>query len=247
MRPSSAGLMGVELDEKILWLGRGNSSHPSVKAMLDASLAEQAMNRGDDATAVAKLRRQVGLYDSMPESAEVLNNGALTLFRLATLTGDQHAYDRGLTKIERASKLDPSNGLMMANAGTFLLQEALRDVIGRSIDLSLLKDEPDIEMLSFLYGDQAGRTVYVERLRSHPGINRAIGLLDKAVLLAPRRPAMYKLLSDLYGYRHEIDRQRALLRRLDQVELDQADEIAHWRDYFAGRRDEEMRSERLLQ
>ncbi len=235
------GLMGVELDEKILWLGRGNSSHPSVKAMLDASLAEQAMNRGDDATAVAKLREASGLYDSMPESAEVLNNGALTLFRLATLTGDQHAYDRGLTKIERASKLDPSNGLMMANAGTFLLQEALRDVIGRSIDLSLLKDEPDIEMLSFLYGDQDGRMAYVERLRSHAGINRAIGLLDKAVLLAPRRPAMYKLLSDLYGYRREIDRQRALFRRLDQVELDQADEIALWRDYFAGKRDDEMR------
>ena len=235
------GLLGVDLDEKILWLGRGNPSHPSVKAMLDASLAEQAMNRGDDATAVAKLREAAALYDGMPESPEVLNNAALTLFRLASLTGDQKLYDRGMTKIEKASQLDPSNGLMMANAGNFLLQEALRDVIGGSIDLPLLKEDPDIEMLSYLYSDQAGRKAYVDRVRKHPGINRAIGLLDKAMLLTPRRPAAYKVLNDLYGYRGEIDRQRALLFRLEQVELDQADEIAWWHDYFTGRRDDEIR------
>jgi len=235
------GLLGVDLEEKILWLRRGNPSQPSVKAILDASLAEQAMNRGDDDTAVARLREASGLYDSMPESPGVLNNAALTLFRLATLTGDQHAYDRGLAKIERANKLDPTNGLMMSNAGSFLLQEALRDVIGRSIDLSLLKEDPDIEMLSFLYNDQAGRDAYVARLRSHPGINRAIGLLDKAVLLTPRRQVLYKLLNDLYACRGEIDRQRALLRRLEQVELDHADDVARWRDYLAGKRDDEIR------
>jgi tetratricopeptide (TPR) repeat protein len=235
------GLLGVELDDKILWLGRGNPSHPGVKAMLDADLAEQAMNQGDDDKAVAKLKEASGLYDSMPESPEVLNNSALTLFRLARLTGDKPTFDRGLAKIERAAKLDPSNGLMMANAGNFLLEEALRDVIGPSIDLALLKEDPDIEMLSYLYSDQSGRMSYVERLRSHAGINRAIGLLDKAMLLAPRRPTLYKLLDELYHYRGDVERQRALLRRLEPVELDQADEIGQWRDFLAGRRDDEIK------
>ncbi len=235
------GLLGVDVDEKVLWLGRGNPSQPSVKAMLDGSLAEQAMNRGDDATAVAKLREASELYSAMPETPGVLNNAALTLFRLANLTGDQHAFDQGLAKIERANKLDPTNGLMMSNAGSFLLQEALRDVIGPSIDLALLKEEPDIEMMSFLYSDEAGRNAFKERLRTHAGINRAIGLLDKAMLLTPRRPALYKLLNDLYGYRGDIDRQRALLHRLEHVELDQADEVAWWRGYFAGSRDDEIK------
>jgi hypothetical protein len=234
------GLLTADLDEKVLWLGRGNPSHPAVKAMLSEGKAEQAISRGDDATAIAQLREAAGLYDSMPESPQVLNNAAITLFRLANLTGDQQHYERGLTKIERASKLDPKNVLTMANAGTFLLQEALRDVIGPSIDVALLKDDPDVKMLSFLYNDVTGRKAIVERVRSHSGVNRAIGMLDKAVLLAPGRDGLYKLLNDLYAFRGEVDRQRALVRRLEQAALDQSAEIARWREYLSGSRDDEL-------
>ena len=82
------GLMGIDLDDKILWLGRGNPTDPQVKAILSSDLAEQALTRGDEAKAMRHYREAIGIYDAMPESAGSLNNAALALFRLARLTGD---------------------------------------------------------------------------------------------------------------------------------------------------------------
>ncbi len=82
------GLLGIDLDDKILWLGRGNPTEPRVKAILSTDLAEQALTRGDEAKAIAHLREAIGIYDTMPENVGPLNNAALALSRLAMLTGD---------------------------------------------------------------------------------------------------------------------------------------------------------------
>ncbi len=111
------GLLGIDLDDKILWLGRGNPTEPRAKAILSSDLADQALTRGDEAKAIAHFREAIGIYDTMPEVAGSLNNAALALFRLATLTGDPAAFDRGLAKIEKAHKLEPSDSVTMMNAG----------------------------------------------------------------------------------------------------------------------------------
>jgi predicted negative regulator of RcsB-dependent stress response len=236
------GLLGIDLDDKIRWLGRGNPTDPTVKAILSSDLADQALNRGDEAKALAHLREAIGIYDAMPEASATLNNAALVLFRLAALTGDPAAYDRGLAKIETAHKLDPSDSVTMSNAGSLSLQAALREIIGTSIDLRLLKEAADIDMLPFLYRDKASRSEYAQRLRSHPGINRAAALLDKVIVLAPRSSRVYRALDELYGARGEPEKRRGLLQRLEHADLDQSDEIAMAKDVYAGGRKEERRT-----
>jgi hypothetical protein len=236
------GLLGLDADDKVLWLRRGNPTHPEVKALLSSDLAHQAMNRGDEAAAIAHLREAIGLYETMPENSPTLNNAAMALLHLGTLTGEAAVFVRGLAKVEKAHKLEPSDSLTMMNAGHFLLEEALRDIIGPSIDLGLLREGGDIDTLDFLDRDAAGRAETVRRLRSHPGLNRAIALLDKALLLSPRLGGLYKVLNQVYGRREEVAKQRDLLHRLGRADLDQSGEIALAREYFAGRRDGELRA-----
>jgi tetratricopeptide (TPR) repeat protein len=236
------GLLGTDLDDKILWLRRGNPTEPRVKALLNMDLAEQAMIKGGEAEAIAYLRDAIAIYEAMPEAATLLNNAAMALFRLSALTGDPADFDRGLAKIEKARKLEPSDSLTMGNAAQFLLTEALRDILGPTIDLRLLKEDADLDMLEFLYRDRAGRMDYRQRTRSHPGLNRAIDLLEKASLLSPRRGGLYKILNELYAERDEPEKQRALLQRLERVDLDQTGEIALAKSVYAGGRKDEMRS-----
>ncbi len=236
------GLLGVDLDDKITWLRRGDQSNSQLKALLSSDLATQALNHGDEAQAIAHLRESIALYEAMPEHASFLNNSALALLHLYSLTGDQSAYDRGLAKIEKAQKLDPSNSLTMMNAGGLMLEEGLRDIIGTAIDLRALKETADLEMLNSLYQDQPGRETYAGRVRSHAGINRAIALLEKALLLSPRRPSLYKTLDQIYAYRGETEKQRGLLQRLEHIDLDLSDELAMAKDIYAGGRKDERRT-----
>ena len=236
MAALNRGLMGPELEDNILWLRRADQTEPQVKAILSSELADQAIEHGDEAKAIAHFREAIELYDAMIEEPATLNNSALYLFRLSKLTGDPAAFDRGIARIEKAHKLEPANSVTMMNDGRFVREAALRDIIGPSIDLRLLKEDAGINHLAFLYRDQAGRKSYVQRLRAHTGINRLIALHEKALLLAPRSGSLYQALNELYAYRGETENQRGLLQRLERIDLDQADEIDRAKRIYAGLR-----------
>ena len=108
-------LIGVDLDDRILWIRRGDPADPEVKAFLNWDLADQAIEHGDDAKAIEHLREAIALYDAMDQEPAVLSNSAILLMRLSKLTGDHSAFDRGFANLEKAHKLEPANTLTMMN------------------------------------------------------------------------------------------------------------------------------------
>jgi hypothetical protein len=237
------GLLGVDMDDRIVWLRRGNPSEPFSKALLAGDLAHQALQHGQETAAVGHLREAVKLYASLPESPASLNNSALAQLRLGVLTGEEDSLDKALAMIDKASKLDPSNSLTMRNAGTIVLEWALRDIIGGALDLKLLKQDASLELLPYLYRDRPGREEFASRLRTHMGINKAIGLLEKASVLSPGSDEMADTLNRLYHARGDLERLRNLEQRLRTVEFDQADSIERYKEYYHGDRDEELRQD----
>ena len=89
------GLLGDDLDERITWLKRGDTSDPETSAILNQDLATQAIQNGNEAEAITRLKSLVAAYDAMPESASVLNNEWIALNQLAKLTGDAAARPAG--------------------------------------------------------------------------------------------------------------------------------------------------------
>ena len=132
--------------------------------------------------------------------------------------------------------------MYLMNLALFEVERALSDIIGPAIDLPLLQEKADLEKLAFLFNDRAGKATLARRVRSHEGIDRHITLLEKALLLAPRRGDLYKMLNELYAYRGETERQRGLLRRLEHTDLDQAHEISWAKSVYAGGQKEQRRS-----
>jgi hypothetical protein len=239
----SRSLIGIDTDDHILWLRRGNPTDHETTALLRWNLAYRAVEHGDLDQATTHFRDALALYDSMHEEPATLSNTALILLNLANLTGDQSAFDRGFARIEKAHKLQPANSVGITGVALFVRERALRDIIGSSIDLRLLKELTDLSHLAFLYHDQAGRKEYARRLRSHAGINRLIELNERALLLAPRRGDLYKELDELYSCRGETEKQRGLQRRLEPIDLDQSGEIDRTKDHYAGNRQEQRRAE----
>jgi tetratricopeptide (TPR) repeat protein len=235
-------LVGLDLDDRILWVRRGHPADPQVKILLCSDLAVQAVERGDDDQAVSQYREALALYDAMPEEPATLNNSAMILFSLSMLAGDRAAFDRGFARIKKAHELDPIDGVSMRNLTSFVREGALGDIIGPAIDLRLLKEGAELDHLDFLYHDRSGRADSVRRVRSHAGVNRLIALLERTLMLSPRDGELYKALMKLYSYRGETEKQRGLLQRLERIDLDQSDEIARAKSLYAGDRKEQRRA-----
>jgi hypothetical protein len=235
------GVMGDEVEDRILWLRRARSNHPFVKALLSSDLARQAIEQGNEELAVANLREAAALYDAMPESPSTLNNGSIALRELAALTGDAAALERAGTKIEKAVALEPGNSLTMMTASSTLLEAGLRDIIGRSVDLRLIKAPAALELFGFLAKDESEREALAAQLRSHPVVNRALALMDKVMVLAPRNPHSYASPTRILAYREDSERLRRILNRLDSVDLDLGDEIKKARATYAGQKEDELR------
>ena len=98
----------------------------------------------------------------------------------------------------------------------------MRDVIANQIDLKMIKDPRGVELLNFLVKDESERQTLSARLRSHSVVNRALSLMEKVILLAPRNSSSYagwhagaRLSRDLKGLRRIRSRLQGITLDLD--------------------------------
>jgi hypothetical protein len=232
------GLLSDEIEERIRWIKLADTTDPNVKAILLDDQATEAMEKGEEQPAISYLRQADSIYQSMPESSPVLNNHWIVLNRLADLTGDQDARQRAAAMIARSAALDPSDSLALYNASASLLETALREVIGPSIDLNLLKRQPSLDEIGLLTKDEREREAYVTRIRNHPVVNRALSMMEKVILLAPQNPSFYQIPAKVLAFRRDQEALRKLLSTLERTELDLSDQAKRARETDTGQNDQ---------
>ena len=217
-------LLGDDLDERITWLKRGDTSDPETSAILNQDLAAQAIQNGNESEAITRLKSLVAAYDAMPESPAVLNNEWIALKQLARLTGDGAAHRRATTMIEKAAALEPGDSLVLSNAAGSLLEDGLREVIGGAIDLGALKEEADLNLIQFLAMHESSLQALAARVRADRSVNRARSMMEKVLLLSSRNPDTYHACKQLLAFVRDAEGLRKLFASLSRTELDLARE-----------------------
>jgi predicted Zn-dependent protease len=231
------GLTAIDLDDKIVWLGRADPADPDVRASLCSSRGQKVAEEGKDDEAAKHYREAIDVYGRVPENAAVLNNSALLHLALHRLTHDPDQLTRAIDKLDRAVALRPGDSILLHNVADALLESALDDVIGPSLDLKLLKRSAGLDLLPFLYRDVAERQKLVDKVRKHPGTLKARGYYEKMMVLAPKREDSYSRLAALHGFTRDLEGLRGVWRKLQGVELDQADEVRETMEFYAGKND----------
>lgn len=226
-----------DTDDKIEWLKKSNTADPEVKAWLGKTLGDQALEAGRDQEAAAQYRQAADAYAAMPRTAGTVNDTALTYYGLYQATGDRDALTRSLDYLQQAVDLSPSDSILLFNAGATMLDGALTDVIGGDIDLRALHDSGDIGLLGHLYHDQAGRDAVMKRVKDHPGVARAVSLLEKVTVLAPKNGRAFRLLDGVYSFTRDEAALRSLERRLRAADLDRSEGLQRTKEFISGSRD----------
>jgi hypothetical protein len=239
--------LAMELDDRILWLRRANPNDMQVQANLCEARAEKAFQDGEQAEAATQLRQAIALYARMPVNAAVLNNGALVHMSLYRVTGERPLLEKAQRMMDNAVALDARNGLLLNNAADALLDTAVRDVIGNTIDLKTLKKSGDYSLLAYLYADQAGKRRLTERVRTHPAAIKATAFWERLLVLSPKNSGVYYHLRVCYAAQRNTDKLRDLMARLEKTEPDLTAQENMIGDYFAGKKDELIRKEAAAQ
>jgi hypothetical protein len=226
-----------DLDDQINWLAKADGSSPYIKATLAKATGDRDFQAGRDDDAARQYRAAIDAYAAMPRGASSLNQGALAQYALFQVTGDRQALDRCLDQFQQAVDLEPSDAILLYNAGVTLLDGALADVIGPTVDLRALHQHGDVGTLGYLYADAAGRAQIVARVRQHPGVARALTFLDKVIVLAPKNARAFNAVAGLHQFTRDEAAIAALDARVRAAQVDAGDEVAQAREHLTGVKD----------
>jgi hypothetical protein len=236
-------LIFKDVDDNIKWLRRCDPADPQVQADLNGALGHKALQKDNDQEAAQHFRDGIAIYERMPENTGKLNNMALLYLALYQATGDRAALDKRLEMQEKALRLKPTDSILLGNTADAVREAALRDIIGAAIDLPALRTLGGMSLLPYLYADEAGQHRYVERVRKHKGVAKAIRHYNRLLVLAPKRAGAYTALSSLYAFTEDLEALRQLQSRLESVQLDLEDYTRQTLERYKGARDEKDRSD----
>jgi tetratricopeptide (TPR) repeat protein len=240
---TTRALIPVDTRDQITWLERANPADAQIQAWLGTARGNQALQDGQDEEAAKHLRKAIEIYGKMEVNAATLNNCANAWSSLYRATGDRAALTRAAEMMERAIALQPGNSILLGNAARTTLETALQEIIGDAIDLGALRATAGLDLLSYLYRDQAGRDRLAERVRRSPRVARALSHFDRLMLLAPKGPHGYGMAESVYAFTRDAASLKRLLRRVEDAKPDAGDDNRQALDYYQGKEDARMRKE----
>lgn len=239
-------LLAKDVDDKIVWLRRCDSTSLSVQADLNSTQGLQAERNDRNADAAGFYRNAIAIYEKMPVNTATLNNGGLAWLSLYRVTADKTAFNNGLKRIEKAVALSPSDSIVLHNSASTLYKAAAADIIGKSLNLPALQMSADLKLLRYLYRDEKERAAWRRRVATHPIMKRANEYYEKVMLLAPKNSEAYLQMAATRSFINDVDGLKALLEKLRtaNVETDALDRFT--REYIQGKNlDKVRRSQRV--
>jgi choline kinase len=235
---SFLSLLATTLPERIQWLEKSNPNSLRVQADLNNLRGNEAERNNNLTLAANYYQKTIDSYEKQEKNATTLNNVALVYFSLYRINGDQTALTTGMQKLDEAITLAPSDSIIHMNAADELISTACREVIGDKIDLAKLRSSGNLQMLTFLYDTDAQKRTIAAQLSQHPAMIKAVSYLEKAMVLAPKLDANYQQLSSLYAFMENLEGMNRVANQLNNVEIDMADTIKRFEEYYAGTKDD---------
>jgi tetratricopeptide (TPR) repeat protein len=243
-KQAAAGFMAAcarDVDKEVYWLERSNAASKEIQAHLASSKGHLAERDGKDREAEEHYRRSAAIHAELPKSSAELNNAALVYLSLFRLSGKGDDYRKAAAMLEEALALSPDNSVLLGNAADVMSDRAAFDILEGRLDYRALGLSPDSGQLSYLYDDEAAREELVGRYTGSASFRKALELLKRQVLLAPRNRSGAAALLGALGWTRDEAALGELKSRLREVPLDQESYRRDALEALGGKKDAERR------
>ena len=236
---SLRSLLCKDEDDRIAWLQKSDPAAPWIQIELNQSRGRKALHQGNKSLAADFMGKAVKAYETQPKTSASLNNWALTCFDLYEATGNVGDQKHGMSLLEEAITMNPGDSILLFNTTYFLVSLATKEVNHDAINLAALGEQPGLHLMSFLYQDEAGRAQVFQQLRENEAMKKALGYLDKALLLAPKEIDLYSMaLSLRLGFR-DLNELQKLEQRFHIAAPDLTETRKETLEIYTGAKDRE--------
>ncbi len=131
-------------------------------------------------------QKAIDIYKTIPENSTALNNIALIYMSKYDLGRKESDYDHALNNMDKAVELAPSNSIILSNASNYHAVKAYRDILSHYLNLDVLELSANLDLFSYLYIDQKGKQLFIEKLMQHASDKKSLNYLNKALILSPK-------------------------------------------------------------
>src|SRR5262249_42495515 len=116
--------------------------------------------------------------------------------------------------------LRPRDSILIHNCADLILSHAIQEIVGKAIDRKVVKGRGSIDEFQFLYSDAKSRDELAQRIRVHPGVQRACEYYERLVVLSPKNPAGYRALVKIYSATDDVPSLERLAKQLGDTKVD---------------------------
>jgi tetratricopeptide (TPR) repeat protein len=231
-------LLCNDVDEEIVWLERSTDS-PERRASLSRARGTKLLIEGDQRKAEVELRKAAEAYAAMPQHASSLNNGAICYYSLFQVSGKRSDLDEATTRFGKAVALEPDDSILVVNTGRVTCKRAIAGIVEPQVDLRLLNVGDDLDLLPFLYRDEAGFRQMADRLRASQELKQATRHFERGALLAPKRAEIYDWFVSLHDYLDDKESLKRLQQRIIEAQPETSERLREGLELIRGARDKE--------
>ncbi len=224
-------------DDRLSWLEKADPSATWVQIELNQSRGRKALAAGNKTQAANYLSKAITGYEAEPKTAASLNNCGLACFALYEATGNLADEEKGLSLLEEAISLDPSDSILLQNTVYFLIGLAARNVNHDTVNLSVIDEQPGMQLLPYLYRNEAERAIVYQQFHDDDAMRKALGYLDKAMLLAPKSVDLYTTALALQAGFRNLNEAQKIKDRFDRASPDVTENRQAVLDRLSGKKD----------
>ena len=234
-------LLFKDTDDQIAWLEKSDTKENWIQIELNSARGKKALQQGNKMLAAGFLQKAISGYDLQTKTAASLNNCGLACFDLYEATGNIADHRRGMTLLEEAIRLSPSDSILLNNTVHCLITRAVMEVVGDSIHTEALGESASLALLAHLYQNDAERAQVYQKLRDTESMKKALAYLDKALLLAPKNHSLCSLAVSLQSSFRDLGELQKLQQRFHTT----APDLVEVREEMLGLYNGENRQQRL--
>ncbi len=200
---SFRSLVATDGEDRLHWLNLSDPNNPEVVISLNEARGQQAAAAGNTDQARAFFQKALKGYEGTVASAETCNNESLVWYALFRLDGDLKHLEKSVALMDQATRLNPSHPILMQNAASSLMELGLVRLLEKQVDITSMNRSPDILDLYILVHDRVSLHRLRASVRESEPITRAVRLLERAMMMAPKSTDIYDRLDSYYLFLHD--------------------------------------------
>jgi|GEM_PF-6732560 len=232
-------LLADELDERIEWLEKSDTSQLYVQADLYSAKAARAERNNEVDTALALYQKSIDVYNLMPEQTSAYNNMALVYMGKFQLGKNESDFDMALTYMDKAVNLSPDDSIVLSNAADYYGLRAYREILKSRINLSVLEQRASIDLFPYFYNNETEKQQLIEELKNSEFYPKLVEYTRKAMLLAPKDIGAFSKSYILFYFLRDETEIASLVQRISHITVNDAESLERLQQYRLAETDKE--------